>query len=198
MYGCICHLSSKESSSHRWNLNQITRLILNFILFHTLIDMCTLNLVCIYLCFKEKIAWAIAAYRLQRGIFICIKTFLWMLVQASFDQNPPVLFTKRSTLLENQEVGKRISNEEQLSCFLASLLTTSKTNALSGSYLQCTTMGPASGGLQVLTLRKKARKGVGCSGTPWSGQAVNWNCLTSLFSLDPFCEVGRLGKILRS
>lgn len=51
-------------------------------------------------------------------------------------------------------------------CFLLDILTMRKTNALSGSYLQCTTMGPASGGLQVLTLRKKARKGVGCSGTP--------------------------------
>ena len=47
-------------------------------------------------------------------------------------------------------------------------------------------MGPASGGLQVLTRRRKARKGVGYSGTPWSGHAVNWNCLTSRFSLDPF------------
>lgn len=47
-------------------------------------------------------------------------------------------------------------------------------------------MGPASGGLHVLTLRKKARKGVGYSGTPWSGQAVNWNWRTSRFSLEPF------------
>lgn len=54
------------------------------------------------------------------------------------------------------------------------------------SYLQCTTMGPASGGLQAFTRLRKARNGVGCSGTPWSGQAVNWNCLTSLFSLEPF------------
>lgn len=64
-----------------------------------------------------------------------------------------------------------------------------------GSYLQCTTMGPASGGLHVFTLRKKARKGVGCSGTPWSGQAVNWNCLTSLFSLEPFCEGETLDEL---
>lgn len=41
--------------------------------------------------------------------------------------------------------------------------------------LQCAMMGPASGGLQVFTLRRKARKGVGYSGTPWSGHAVNWN-----------------------
>lgn len=54
------------------------------------------------------------------------------------------------------------------------------------SYLQCTTMGPASGGLQAFTRLRKARNRVGCSGTPWSGQAVNWNCLTSLFSLEPF------------
>lgn len=47
-------------------------------------------------------------------------------------------------------------------------------------------MGPASGGLQVFTLLRKARNGVGYSGTPWSGQAVNWNCRTSRFSLEPF------------
>ena len=60
------------------------------------------------------------------------------------------------------------------------------------AYLQCTTIGPASGGLQVLTRRRKAKNGVGCSGTPWSGQAVNWNCLTSLFSLEPFYEIKKL------
>lgn len=32
--------------------------------------------------------------------------------------------------------------------------------------LQCTTMGPASGGLQVFTRRRKAKMGVGYSGTP--------------------------------
>lgn len=48
-------------------------------------------------------------------------------------------------------------------------------------------MGPVSGGLQALTLRRKASVGVGYSGTPWSGQAINWNCRTSLFSLEPFC-----------
>ena len=53
-------------------------------------------------------------------------------------------------------------------------------------YLQWTTMGPASEGLQALTRRRKASVGVGYSGTPWSGQAMNWNCLTSLFSLEPF------------
>lgn len=78
-------------------------------------------------------------------------------------------------------------------CLPTGLLTAEK-HAPGGPYLQCTTMGPASGGLQVLTLRRKARKGVGCSGTPWSGQAVNWNCLTSLFSLDPFCGAGTLAE----
>ena len=56
------------------------------------------------------------------------------------------------------------------------------------THLQWTTMGPASGGLQALMRRRKARKGVGCSGTPWSGQAVNWNCRTSRFSLEPLCR----------
>lgn len=56
------------------------------------------------------------------------------------------------------------------------------------THLQWTTMGPASGGLQAFTLRRKARMGVGYSGTPWSGHAMNWNCLTSLFSLEPFCR----------
>lgn len=55
------------------------------------------------------------------------------------------------------------------------------------THLQWTTMGPASEGLHVFTRRRNARMGVGYSGTPWSGQAMNWNCLTSLFSLEPFC-----------
>lgn len=59
--------------------------------------------------------------------------------------------------------------------------------SLADTYLQWTTMGPASEGLHVLTRRRKARMGVGYSGTPWSGQAMNWNCRTSLFSLEPFC-----------
>lgn len=41
------------------------------------------------------------------------------------------------------------------------------------THLQCTTMGPASEGLQAFTRRRKARMGVGYSGTPWSGQAMN-------------------------
>lgn len=57
--------------------------------------------------------------------------------------------------------------------------------------LQWAMMGPASGGLQVFTLRRKARKGVGYSGTPWSGHAVNWNWRTSRFSLEPFCSTTR-------
>ena len=56
------------------------------------------------------------------------------------------------------------------------------------THLQWTTIGPASRGLQAFTRRRKARMGVGYSGTPWSGQAINWNCLTSLFSLEPFCN----------
>lgn len=63
------------------------------------------------------------------------------------------------------------------------------------THLQWTTMGPASGGLQAFTRRKKARMGVGYSGTPWSGQAMNWNCLTSLFSLEPFCRRAEVGGI---
>ncbi len=64
------------------------------------------------------------------------------------------------------------------------------------THLQWTTMGPASGGLQAFTRRRKARMGVGYSGTPWSGQAMNWNCLTSLFSLEPFCRrVSRLERL---
>lgn len=62
------------------------------------------------------------------------------------------------------------------------------TPSLIYTHLQWTTMGPASGGLHVFTRRRKARMGVGYSGTPWSGQAMNWNCLTSLFSLEPFCR----------
>ena len=56
-------------------------------------------------------------------------------------------------------------------------------------------MGPASGGLQAFTLRRKLRKGVGYSGTPWSGQAVNWNWRTSLLSLLPLWHETQLGKL---
>lgn len=59
---------------------------------------------------------------------------------------------------------------------------------MGNQYLQCTTIGPASGGLQVFTRLRKARNGVGYSGTPWSGHAVNWNWRTSRFSLEPFCN----------
>lgn len=61
--------------------------------------------------------------------------------------------------------------------------------------LQWAMMGPASGGLQVFTLRRKARKGVGYSGTPWSGHAVNWNWRTSRFSLEPFCRSTRDNQV---
>lgn len=72
------------------------------------------------------------------------------------------------TISQYQQAAKRTFSKEQfvLLFLLRVLLTANKANALSGPYLQCTTIGPASGGLQVLTLRKKARKGVGCSGTP--------------------------------
>lgn len=83
---CVCVIYLLKNLLHideTWTKSQDWSLI--FFLFHTLIAMCTLNFVCIYLfiylCFKEKIAWAIAAYHLQRGIFIYIKTFLWMLVR---------------------------------------------------------------------------------------------------------------------
>ena len=52
----------------------------------------------------------------------------------------------------------------------------------SSTYLQCTITGPASGGVMALTRLMKSRSGVGWSGTPWSGQAVNWNWRTSRFS----------------
>lgn len=49
-------------------------------------------------------------------------------------------------------------------------------------YLQCDITGPESGGVLAFTLLIKANNGVGWSGTPWSGQAVNWNWRTSRFS----------------
>lgn len=52
-------------------------------------------------------------------------------------------------------------------------------------YLQWTTIGPAEGGLDILTLRMKERSPVAWYGTPWSGQPVKWNCLTSRTSLKP-------------
>lgn len=52
-------------------------------------------------------------------------------------------------------------------------------------YLQWTTIGPAEGGLEILTLRMKESSPVAWYGTPWSGQPVKWNCLTSRTSLKP-------------
>ena len=96
-----------------------------------------------------------------------IKSFLLMLVQTSFDQKIlSVSFIKAVILPEYQEFRKRISSEKSFGSVFPHKRSDCEENALRGSYLQCTTIGPASGGLQVLTLRKKARKGVGCSGTP--------------------------------
>ena len=47
------------------------------------------------------------------------------------------------------------------------------------TYLQCTTRGPASAGLYLLTRLLNASSAVGYSGTPWSGHTVKWNCFTS-------------------
>lgn len=58
------------------------------------------------------------------------------------------------------------------------------------AHLQCTTMGPALGGLENLTRRMKDRSPVAWQGTPWSGQPVKWNCFTSRISLDPLCQHG--------
>lgn len=52
-------------------------------------------------------------------------------------------------------------------------------------YLQWTTIGPAEGGFVILTLRMKESSPVAWYGTPWSGQPVKWNCLTSRTSLKP-------------
>ena len=46
---------------------------------------------------------------------------------------------------------------------------------------------PVSGAVMNLTRRMKSSSGVGWSGTPWSGHAVNWNCFTSRRSLLPSC-----------
>ena len=56
-----------------------------------------------------------------------------------------------------------------------------------GAHLQWMTMGPASGGCVALTRRMKMSSGLGLSGTPWSGHAVNWNWRTSRFSAGPTC-----------
>lgn len=53
--------------------------------------------------------------------------------------------------------------------------------------LQCVIIGPESCGVMVLTRLMNSKSGVGWSGTPWSGQAVNWNCRTSLLSAQQSC-----------
>lgn len=55
-------------------------------------------------------------------------------------------------------------------------------------YLQWTTIGPAVGGLDILTRRINDNNPVAWYGTPWSGQPVKWNCFTSRTSLKPLCE----------
>ena len=52
-------------------------------------------------------------------------------------------------------------------------------------HLQCTTIGPASTGLAEATFLTKWRRGVGYSGTPWSGHTVKWYWLTIFSSLEP-------------
>lgn len=56
-------------------------------------------------------------------------------------------------------------------------------------YLQWTTIGPAVGGLDILTRRMNDSSPVAWYGTPWSGQPVKWNCFTSRTSLKPLCEM---------
>ena len=63
------------------------------------------------------------------------------------------------------------------------------------THLQCTTTGPASAGLQAFTLCTNCNTEDECSGTPWSGQAVNWNWRTSLFSCERFCTVKRVTRL---
>jgi len=52
-------------------------------------------------------------------------------------------------------------------------------------YLQCTTMGAASGGCIERTRRMNVSSVVAYSGTPWSGHAMNCNWRTSLRSEQP-------------
>lgn len=61
-------------------------------------------------------------------------------------------------------------------------------------YLQWTTIGPAVGGLEILTRRMNDNSPVAWYGTPWSGQPVKWNCLTSRTSLKPLCENKNIHK----
>ena len=63
-------------------------------------------------------------------------------------------------------------------------------------YLQCVIAGPASGVFIEITLLRNWRNGAGCSGTPWSGQAVYWNCFTSRRSVYPIYFYGKRYKII--
>ena len=63
-------------------------------------------------------------------------------------------------------------------------------------YLQCVIAGPASGVFIEITLLRNWRNGAGCSGTPWSGQAVYWNCFTSRRSVYPIYCYEKRYKII--
>ena len=63
-------------------------------------------------------------------------------------------------------------------------------------YLQCVIAGPASGVFIEITLLRNWRNGAGCSGTPWSGQAVYWNCFTSRRSVYPIYFHWKIYKII--
>ena len=63
-------------------------------------------------------------------------------------------------------------------------------------YLQCVIAGPASGVFIEMTLLRNWRNGAGCSGTPWSGQAVYWNCFTSRRSVYPIYFYWKRYKII--
>jgi len=52
-------------------------------------------------------------------------------------------------------------------------------------YLQCTTIGPASGDCDERNRRMNMSRGVAYSGTPWSGHAMNCSWRTSLRSEQP-------------
>lgn len=97
-------------------------------------------------------------------------------------QSSSLELPSRCSCQEVDLIQRRSNIPSHCSSFLLSFL-----KNLFVAHLQCTTMGPVSGGWQALTLRRKASVAVGYSGTPWSGQARNWNCRTSLFSLKPFC-----------
>lgn len=55
-------------------------------------------------------------------------------------------------------------------------------------YLQWTTIGPPSWGLDERMRRKKVSRGPGWVGTPWSGHTVKWNWRTRFISPVPSCK----------